>query len=128
MNRQLLPPISQVTTETLADLRSQHSVVVVAYITSEDKVSHEAFLSVANAMHSNYVFGISNDASLAQQEVVNVPRIAVYKDFDEQMDFLPLPADSQDISAFIKDTSSRLVADFYPETHQKYVDVSFPLT
>ena len=104
---------------------------VVGFFASDDHVSREAFTSVAEAMHEDYVLGITADDNLAKREGISVPGIAVYKSFDgeEEKNILKLlPCDSsqatRSISTFIKAAGTPLVAEFHPEVHRNYVDVS----
>lgn len=76
--------------------------MVVGYFAPADNISHEAFTSVAEAMHEDYVFGVINDDALAKKEQINAPGIALYKNFDEGKNAFELTNDSQAISAFVK--------------------------
>jgi protein disulfide-isomerase A1 len=97
--------------------------VVVGYFAPDDNISHEAFTSVAEAMHEDYVFGVTNDDALAKKEQINVPGIALYKDFDEGKNAFELTHDSQAISTFIKAAGTPSVVEFHPELHFSYIDV-----
>jgi protein disulfide-isomerase A1 len=124
VTRQSLPTISIVTADSLQDLKSTSNVVVVGYFAPDDNISHKAFTSVAEAMHEDFVFGVTNDDALAKKEQINVPGIALYKNFDEGKNAFELTHDSQAISAFVKAAGTPLVAEFYPELHFSYIDVS----
>jgi len=123
VTRQSLPTISTVTADSLQGLKSTSNVVVVGYFAPDDNISPEAFTSVAEAMHEDYVFGITHDDALAKKEQINVPGIALYKSFDEGKNAFELTHDSQAISTFIKAAGTPLVAEFHPELHFGYIDV-----
>jgi protein disulfide-isomerase A1 len=123
VTRQFLPTISRVTADSLQHLKSASNVVVVGYFAPDDNISHEAFTSVAEAMHEDYVFGVTNDDALAKKEQINVPGIALYKDFDEGKNAFELTHDSQAISTFIKAAGTPSVVEFHPELHFSYIDV-----
>jgi protein disulfide-isomerase A1 len=123
VTRQSLPTISTVTADSLQGLKSTSNVVVVGYFAPDDNISHEAFTSVAEAMHEDYVFGVANDDALAKKEQINVPGIALYKDFDEGKNAFELTHDSQAISTFIKAAGTPSVVEFHPELHFSYIDV-----
>ena len=91
---------------------------------SDDKYSHEAFTTVAEAMDEDYLFGISNDIALAKREQVKIPGIALYKNFDEEKNVLELSHNAQAIAAFVLAAGTPLVAKFHPEVHASYVNVS----
>jgi protein disulfide-isomerase A1 len=123
VTRQSLPTISTVTADSLQGLKSTSNVVVVGYFAPDDNISHEAFTSVAEAMHEDYVFGITHDGALAKKEQINAPGIVLYKNFDEGKNAFELTHDSQAISTFIKAAGTPLVAEFHPELHFGYIDV-----
>ena len=123
MTRQSLPTISIITADSLQDFKSTSNVVVVGYFMPDDNVSHEAFTSVAEAMHEDYVFGVTNDDVLAKTEQINVPGIALYKNFDEGKNIFELTHDSQAISTFIKAAGTPSVVEFHPELYFSYVNV-----
>jgi protein disulfide-isomerase A1 len=123
VTRQSLPAISRVTADSLQHLKSTSNVVVVGYFAPDDNISHEAFTSVAEAMHEDYVFGVTNDDALAKKEQINVPGIALYKNFDEGKNAFELTHNSQAISTFIKAAGTPLVVEFHPELHFSYIDV-----
>lgn len=124
LTRQTLPAISEVTADSLQKLKSKSDVVVVGYFASGDKDSHEAFASVAEATHEDYLFGITGDEDLARQEQITIPGIVLYKNFDEKKNILEMPYDGQTIFTFVKAASTALVANFHPELHVNYVNVS----
>ena len=124
MKRQSLPTISVVTADSLQDFKGTSNVVVIGYFAPNDCISHETFKSVAEAMQVDYLFGIVNDNKLAKAEQINVPSIALYKDFDEGKNVFELTHDSQAITAFVKAASTPLVVEFLPELHASYVTVS----
>ena len=97
--------------------------MVVGYLALDDKASYEAFTSVAEAMHGDYVFGVTNDETLADREQSLVPGIVLYKTFDEEKNILRMSHDVEAISAFIRAAGTPLVAEFHPEIHNQYVDV-----
>ncbi len=74
-------------------------------------------------MHDDYVFGITHDDTLAKTEQINVPGIALYKNFDEGKSVSGLTHDSQAISTFVKTEGTPSVVEFHPELYFSYVDV-----
>ncbi len=83
MTKQQLPAVSLLTSETLEDFKTTDDVVVVAYISADDKSSNQTYTALAESLRDEYIFGGSNDASLAKAEGVKQPAIVLYKDFDE---------------------------------------------
>ena len=75
-------------------------------------------------MRTDYLFGITNDLAFAKAEQVDMPGIAVYKDFDEGKKVLQLGQDISQMSASLKAAARPLVMDFVSELHEDYLDVS----
>jgi protein disulfide-isomerase A1 len=121
--RQSLPTISVITADSLQDLKKISNVIIVGYFAHDDKISDEAFTSVAEALHEDYVFGITNDDALAKSERIDVPGIALYKRFGVGKNVFRRTHDSQAISAFVKADGTSLVVGFQPETYSSYVSV-----
>jgi protein disulfide-isomerase A1 len=122
--RQSLPTISIVTADSLQDFKSASNIVVVGYFAPDDDVSYEAFKSVAEVMHEDFLFGVISDDTLAKAEQINVPGIVLYKNFDEGKNaFKGVTHNSQAITTFVKAAGTRLVVEFLPELHASYVAV-----
>jgi protein disulfide-isomerase A1 len=124
LNRLSFPTISTISATSLEDFKSSNDVVVVGYLTPDDKDSHEAFSSLAEAMRADYLFGITNDSALAKAEQVDMPGIAIYKAFDEGKKVLHLAHDIGQMSASLRAAARPLVIDFVSELHEDYLDVS----
>lgn len=127
LRRQLLPTMSVITADSLQDFKGATSVVVVGCLAPDDDISREAFKSVAQAMHEQYVFGLSDDDTLAKAEHINIPSVILYKDFDEGKNVFELTHDSQAIASFVKAHATPLVVDFLPEVHASYMKAGLPL-
>ena len=115
--------MSVVTADSLHDFKSAANVVVVGYLAPDDDISQEAFKSVAQAMHEQYLFGVSDDDTLAKAEHINVPGIILYKNFDEGKNVFELTHDNQAIATFVKTAGTPLVVEFLPEIHASYMKV-----
>jgi len=72
------------TADTFQDFKKANGVVVIGYLATDDKESHEKVLSLANAMRDDFLFGITSDEALANLERVSFPSLAVYKSFDDE--------------------------------------------
>ena len=123
MARQSLPTISVITADSLQDLKKTSNVIIVGYFAHDDKVSDEAFTPVAEALHEDYIFGITNDDALAKSERINVPGIVLYKSFGDGKNVFGRTHDSPAISAFVKAEGTPSVVEFHPETYSSYVRV-----
>lgn len=123
MTKQQLPAVSLLTPEILDDFKTTDKVVVVAYIAPDDKASNQTYTALAESLRDEYVFGASNDASLAKAEGVKQPAIVLYKEFDEGKNKFEGKFDDEAITKFIKTSSTPLVGEVGPETYAGYMGV-----
>ena len=124
LNRLSFPTISTISATSLQDFKRKNDVVVVAYVPTNDRDSHEAFSSLAKAMRADYLFGITNDPELAKAEQVHMPGIAIYCASDEERKVRELKHDLDKMSTSIREAARPLIMDFVSEPHEDYLDVS----
>ncbi|KAL2441236.1 Protein disulfide-isomerase [Exophiala dermatitidis] len=127
MTKQQLPAVSLLNSENLDDFKTTDKVVVVAYIASDDKASNETYTKLADSLRDEYIFGASNDASLAKAEGVKQPAIVLYKDFDEGKNTFGGKFEDEAIKSFIKTASTPLVGEVGPGTYAGYMGAGIPL-
>ena len=119
--------ISTITADSLEDFKNASDVVVVGYFAPDDKPSHEAFTSLAASMRDDHPFGVAGDA-VAKAQRINIPSVAVYKDFDEGKNVFDLTPDVPAMSALLKNAGRPLVVEFLPELHDDYINVHGPIS
>ena len=127
MTKQALPAVSVLTSETLEEFKTADKVVLVAYFGADDKTSNTTFSEVAETMRDDYLFGATNDASLAEAEGVKQPSIVLYKTFDEGKNTFTEKFDKETITKFTKTAAVPLVGEVGPETYAGYMAVSLPI-
>jgi protein disulfide-isomerase A1 len=125
MTKQSLPAVSTLSFETIEEFKTADKVVLVAYFAADDKVSNATFNAAADSMRDDFVFGATNDASLAKAEGVKQPGIVLYKDFDEGKNLFEEKFDVEAITQFAQTASTPLVGEVGPETYAVYMAVSF---
>jgi protein disulfide-isomerase A1 len=124
MTKQSLPAVSTLTTETLEEFKTADKVVLVAYFAADDNASNTTFSTAADAMRDDYIFGATNDATLAKAEGVKQPSIVLYKDFDEGTNVFEQKFEVDAITQFAQTASTPLVGEVGPETYAGYMAVS----
>ncbi|KAK5234412.1 protein disulfide-isomerase precursor [Exophiala xenobiotica] len=127
MTKQQLPAVSLLTSDTLEEFKTTDKVVVVAYISADDKTSNQTYTALAESLRDEYIFGATNDASLAKAEGVKQPAIVLYKDFDEGKSTFTETFDEEAVTKFIKTASTPLVGEVGPETYASYMAAGIPL-
>jgi protein disulfide-isomerase A1 len=127
MTKQALPAVSDVSKDTLEEFKTADKVVLVAYFAADDKASNETFTEVANGLRDNYLFGATNDASLAKAEGVKQPGLVLYKTFDDKKDVFTQTFDAESIREFAKVASTPLIGEVGPETYSGYMAAGIPL-
>jgi len=127
MIKQSLPAVSTATQENLEELKTMDKIVIIAYLSSEDKTSNQTFTTVAESQRDSYLFAGSNDAALAKTEDTKQPSIVLYKDFDEKKSVFDGDFDEETITNWIKTASTPLVGEVGPETYSGYMSAGIPL-
>jgi len=127
MIKQSLPAVSAVTKESLEEFKKADKVVLVAYLSADDKASTEVFQKVADKLRDNYPFGSSTDAELAEAEGVKAPALVLYKSFDEGKVVFSEKFDAEAIEKFAKTSSTPLIGEVGPETYSDYMSAGIPL-
>jgi protein disulfide-isomerase A1 len=125
LNRFLqFPVLSTISATSLPEFRRSSDVVAVGYIAAEDDRSKEKFGLLAQRMHPEYVFGVTDDSALADLERIDIPGIAVYKVADGETNTLPLIDDMDDMIDNLRMTARPLIVDLAHELHEGLLDVS----
>jgi protein disulfide-isomerase A1 len=127
MNKQLLPPVSELTQTTFEGFSMSDKVVAIAFFDKDDKATNETFTKVASALREEFLFGATNDAALAEKHGVKVPGLAVFKTFDEGKDVHEGALDEASITSFVKSAAIPLLGEIGPETYQGYMSSGIPL-
>lgn len=124
MVKQSLPAVSAVTAENFEEFKSMDKIVVVGYLGADDKKAEDAFKKFADAQRDNYLFGLTDDAALAEAEAVKQPAIVLYKDFDEKKAVYDGQQIDQDaLVHWAKTASTPLVGVIGPDTYSGYMSV-----
>lgn len=127
MVKQSLPAVSSVTEANLEEFKTLDKIVVVGYLSTDNKKANEVFNTLAEAERDNFLFGASDDAAVAKSEDVEQPSIVLYKDFDEKKVVYTGPFDSESILAWMNTASTPLVGEVGPETYAGYIKAGIPL-
>ncbi|KZF22369.1 prolyl 4-hydroxylase, beta polypeptide [Xylona heveae TC161] len=127
MIKQSLPTVTTVTKENIEEFKVADKVVLVAYFDAEDKAANESFSAVAEAHRDAFLFGATNDASLAKAEGVKQPGIVLYKQFDEGKSVFDGKFEKAAIEQFANTASIPLIGEIGPETYAGYMTAGIPL-
>ena len=123
MTKQSLPAVSVLTSENFEEFKTSDKVVLIGFFEADDKSTNTTFNSVADSLRDDYLFGATNDASLAKAEGVKQPSVILYKSFDEGKDVYDGKIDKDAIGKFAKTASIPLVGEVGPETYAGYMAV-----
>jgi len=127
MVKQSLPPVSVLDAEKIEAFKTQDKVVVVAYLSEDDKANNDLINTVADAHRLDYLFGATTDAALATAEGVKAPAVVVYRSFDEPKVVYDGELKQEDLVKFIKTAATPLIGEVGPETYQGYMAAGIPL-
>jgi protein disulfide-isomerase A1 len=127
MTKQGLPAVSNLDSDSFAEFKGSDSVVLVGFFAADDKESNATFTKVASDLRDSYLFGATNDESLAEAEGVKQPAIVLYKTFDEGKNKFSKKFDKEAIEKFAKASATPLIGEVGPETYQGYMSAGIPL-
>lgn len=126
MIKQSLPAVSTATEANIEEIKTMDKVVVVAYISADDKAKRETFTKLAESQRDNYLFAVSDESALAETEKVKQPSMVLYKDFDEKKTVYDGKWTDDAALSWIKTASTPLVGVVGPETYSGYITVRIP--
>lgn len=119
-----LPVISTVSESSLSYFKRKNDAFVVGYIAVEDEKSQEQFQSLAEALHPEFVFGISHSLELAKSDGIDSPCVAVYSVHDAEMATIPPSNNADKMIAGLRKACRPLIIDLVFNTHKDFLDVS----
>ena len=128
LNRFLqFPVLSTISVTSLPEFKMSSDVVVVGYIAAEDADSIGRFELLAKTIHPDYVFGITNDTTLAESEHIRMPGVAVYKSSYGEKNTLPLVDNMDGMITNLRKTARPLIINLAFGNHESLLDVSLKM-
>lgn len=127
MIKQSLPAVTLVTAENFETFSKSDKVVVIGFFEADDKTSNETFTTVANAQRDDFLFGATNDASLAKQEGAKVPDVIMYKSYDDPKEDYEGKFDAAAIQAWTREMAVPIMGEVNPDTYTGYMTSGVPL-
>ncbi|KAJ2451161.1 protein disulfide-isomerase precursor [Coemansia sp. RSA 2336] len=123
MRKQLLPPLSQLTAETIDQFTTSDRVVVIGFIDDQDSAEYHALDTLANELRDEFNFGIA--PGLASDYGVTAPAVIAFKEFDDGKDILEdITVDS--LRKFIQTSSVPILGEISGETYSMYAQTGLP--
>ena len=127
MIKQSLPAITLLTPENFETFTKSDKVVVVGFFDADDTTSNQTFAALANTQRDDFLFGASNDESLAKAEGVKKPAVVMYKTYDEGKSVYIGAFEEVPLQAWTKQTAVPLMGEIGPETYSAYMESGIPL-
>jgi protein disulfide-isomerase A1 len=127
MIKQTLPAVTLVTPENFESFSKSDKVVIVGFFDADDATSNQTFTEVANTLRDDFLFGATNDKSLAKAEGVKNPAVVMYKTFDEGKTVHTGPFEQAPLQAWAKESAVPLMGEITPDTYSGYMESGIPL-
>ena len=127
MIKQSLPAVTLITPENFETFTKSDKVVIVGFFDADDTTSNETFAAVANTQRDDFLFGATNDESLAKAEGVKKPAVVMYKTFDEGKAVHTGAFEQVTLQTWAKQTAVPLMGEVGPETYSEYMESGIPL-
>ncbi|KAF9920074.1 protein disulfide-isomerase precursor [Linnemannia zychae] len=122
LKKQSLPPVTELSAETLEDFSKSDRVVIVGVIPKDDE-RREELERIAKIYRDDYVFGVIESSP----EVPSGSGIVLYKQFDEGKNILDGQFDAETLVEFIKANSVPTMDEIGPNNYARYMDSGLPL-
>ncbi|KAJ9070552.1 protein disulfide-isomerase precursor [Entomophthora muscae] len=127
MRNQLLPTVSELSSEDFKSFLEPHQVVMVGYFSDADSDEAKVFAEVAKKHRNEYVFGSISDEALAKEHEAKFPGVVIYKKFDDGKDKYEGEFTTEELTKFLKTSATPLIDDLSPNNFQKYMESKLPL-
>ena len=110
--------------EELSEFKRLDDIVVVAFLSGEWDEATEAFYSVSDKRHEDFIFGYTTNEQSANQEAVPVPSIVCYKNADGDHKVLKGPLTEASIEQFLATAPELVIGEFSERKMEAYMAVS----
>ena len=127
MIKQSLPAVSPITPENFETFTKSDKVVIVGFFNADDTTSNQTFSAVANTQRDDFLFGATNDESLAKAEGVKKPAVVMYKAYDEGKAVYTGAFEQVPLQTWAKQSAVPLMGEVGPETYTGYMESGLPL-
>eukprot|EP00999_Lentomonas_sp_LEN2_P002432 NODE_389_length_1556_cov_126.589223_g357_i0.p1 GENE.NODE_389_length_1556_cov_126.589223_g357_i0~~NODE_389_length_1556_cov_126.589223_g357_i0.p1 ORF type:complete len:357 (+),score=119.28 NODE_389_length_1556_cov_126.589223_g357_i0:410-1480(+) len=128
MKKMMLPAVSILEGDKVADFAASERVVVVGYFNSLEDEEYSVFSSVADKLREDVLFGATTDKSAAESmNFAGTPAVHVVKKFDELLNVYDGEYTKSALTDFIRVSATPLIDDIGPQNYQNYVDSGLPL-
>jgi protein disulfide-isomerase A1 len=127
MIKQSLPAVTLVTPENFETFSKSDKVVIVGFFDTSDAESNKTFYGLANVQRDEFIFGASNDASLAKEEGVKFPAVVMYKTYDDPKTVYSGVFEQPALQGWTKQNAVPTLGEVGPETYTGYMESGLPL-
>ena len=127
MIKQSLPAVTLVTPANFETFSKSDKVVIIGFFDAADTESNQTFASLANALRDDFLFGASNDVSLAKAEDVKLPGVVMYKTFDDAKTVYTGVFEQHALQGWTKHNAVPILGEVGPETYTGYMESGLPL-
>ncbi|KAI0238939.1 protein disulfide-isomerase precursor, partial [Massospora cicadina] len=127
MKKQLLPTVSEPTAENFEEFLASDKVVMIGYFKDTESEEARVFTELAKKYRNEFLFGRVSDEKLAKEHGASFPGVVLYKKFDEGKDIYTGDFNLDELTEFLKTSSTPLLDDISPDNFRKYMDSKLPL-
>ncbi|KAF9921651.1 Protein O-glucosyltransferase 2 [Linnemannia zychae] len=121
LKKQVAPPVTTLTPETLPEFAESDRVVIVAVLPTNDPQRDEVE-KVARFYRDDFVFGV-----VEEHPDVKAPAVVLYKKFDEGKNIFEGKITDSSLFKFVQANSLPIVDEMGPSNYVQYMDSSIPL-
>lgn len=118
--------MTELGSDNLEGFKTTDEVVFVGYIKSDDDISKETFVAVANEYREEFTFGLVSDDALIETQGLEAPGVVCHVVEDEETRSLGSFSEPKALQNFVLEASRRAIGELLPYDHlrQRLIDVS----
>lgn len=126
--RQALPPVSDVTVDTLETFKNSDNIVIIGFWNIENQKEHDIFVEVAEQLRNDYLFGQTGQKEAADKAGVTAPAVVLYSKVEGgSVEVFNDTFEKENVIKFIKVYSVPVLGEVGPDNYSYYVDSGLPI-
>ncbi|KAJ2779156.1 protein disulfide-isomerase precursor [Coemansia interrupta] len=126
MRKQLLPALSELSSDNFNKFTVSDRVVIVGFIEDTASPEYAELESLAKELRDEYTFGVVTDKELAAEQGIAESGVVVYKTFDDGKDVFEGDITADALRSFVKASSVPIFDEISGENYSMYAQTGLP--
>ncbi|KAJ2389280.1 protein disulfide-isomerase precursor [Coemansia sp. RSA 2603] len=126
MRKQLLPALSELSSDNFNKFTVSDRVVIVGFIEDTASPEYAELESLAKELRDEYSFGVVTDKEIAAEQGITEGGVVVYKTFDDGKDVFEGEITADALRSFVKASSVPIFDEISGENYSMYAQTGLP--